>query len=168
MNSKQVFRYERERATNLTEGMANLLRFAWWWFRKTFFIRIDSQQKPALIVHRQKPEIESVLGKFHFEPGWELSFYYKGEIINLRRAEFFEDTPHKNLKWWQIHLRGYENGNGEIALTPHFEPDPSEHPDAHICQRYISRDHALDVIKEIFDSEEIEFREEKEWTLSAQ
>ncbi|WP_435158770.1 hypothetical protein [Haladaptatus sp. DFWS20] len=162
VNDKSVA-LEDERLNNLQEGLVKLLRFSWWWGRKTFFTKIDTKPRPAIIVQQAPTEIEHLLGRHYFEPGWEFSYNYKGEVLNLRRAEYVEQTPYPKLHWWQIHLRGYEVPSGELALTPHFEPDPTEHPDAHISQNFIIRDRAMETIAELLDKENKYYREEKGW-----
>jgi hypothetical protein len=72
--------------------------------------------------------IEKALGERYYHPNWELSAYYKGEDLNLTRAE---RDPYKGVVWRQTHVRGWEEDGG-VSLSAHYEPAPSEHPDEHL------------------------------------
>lgn len=162
----EALEIDYERLENLPEGVGTILRWAWWWIRKTFAVKDETGPRPALIVPRSKWEIERQLGRHYFEPGWELSYYYKGEILNLRRPEFVDYDGFERLQWWQTHLRGYVLDDGSVALTPHFEPDPSEQPDAHRSQQFIERDRAVRTLKTLFDDEGVPYRERENWERS--
>lgn len=130
------------------------LRHSIWWIRKTFFTKKRSPT-PALLVDMTKAEVVRTFGRHYFEPGWELSYNYLGEVLNVRRIQWVD---HEQYNWWQVHIRGYLHDDGGIELTAHYETEPSEHPDAHIDLYGLDIDHGMDVIQGILDSEEVDFQ----------
>lgn len=71
----------------------------------------------------------SALAANGYEPKWPLSFHYYGEDANLR-AYYYDPTreyPHR-----QIHVRGFDAGDGDVAEYAHDEPSALAHPVAHI------------------------------------
>lgn len=133
--------------------LANLRRSIWW-VRKTFFTK-PRRDTAAFHVDVTKPEVVRLFGRRHFEPGWELSYNYLGEILNLRRVEYDDDGLYD---WWQVHIRGYPLADGGIELTAHFETDPSEHPDAHVRLYGLDVERGMEVVGEILDDEAVEYR----------
>lgn len=142
-----------DRLRHIHEAPLKNLRRTLWWMRKTFFTKPRSVT-PAYLVEFTKPEVVSLFGRNHFEPGWELSYHYRGEVLNLRRVEYVDDGPYD---WWQVHIRGYSHDDGGIELTAHYETEPSEHPDAHINLHGIDIEHGMAAIRGILDEEGIDF-----------
>jgi hypothetical protein len=95
-----------------------------------------------------------LLGRHNFEPGWELSYHYRGEILNLRRVEYVDHSS--GLEWWQVHLRGYDHPDG-LELAAHFETEPSEHPDAHAEMFGLDVDRGMATLTELLDEHGIEY-----------
>ena len=124
-----TFEFDIERLRHLPETPLKSLRHSFWWIRKTFFSK-PKPENPAVVVAMSEPEVEAFLGEHFFEPGWELSYHYRNEIVNVRRVQYVRDHP-TGMGWWQTHIRGYEHPDG-IELAAHFEPEPAEHPDAHV------------------------------------
>ena len=124
------FSTDVDRLRHLPEGPLKMAKFSLWWLRKTFFSK-DKPPNPAVYVDLSEREIVEVLGPEHFEPGWEFSYSYRNEALNLRRVEYVADHP-LGYRWWQVHLRGYEHEDGRFELAAHFEVEPTEHPRAHI------------------------------------
>jgi hypothetical protein len=124
-----------------------------WWIRKTFFTKPRSST-PALVVPLSKPEATHLLGRHHFEPGWETSYRYRGEILNLRRAEHVDHSS--GLNWWQVHIRGYNHPNG-LELAAHFETEPTEHPDAHIELFKLDVERGMATLTQLLDEHELEY-----------
>ena len=143
-----------DRLRHLHTAPLNNLRHSLWWVRKTFFTKPRSVTA-AYIVDLTKPEIVGLFGRNYFEPGWELSYNYLGEVLNLRRVEYVDDGPHD---WWQVHIRGYPHRDGGIELTAHFETDPSEHPDAHVRLYGLDVDYGMEVIRTILEDEGVDYR----------
>ena len=129
-DQKAGFALDEDRLRNLPHGILGRLIPLLWWIRKTFF----SKPKPAnlgVLVERPLDEITTILGRNHFEPGWELSYNYHNEILNLRRVEY-DPSVLPGCEWFQVHIRGYQYDETRLELAAHFETEPTEHPDMHI------------------------------------
>lgn len=142
-----------DRLLHIHEAPLQNLRHSLWWIRKTFFTRSRSPV-PSYLVSLSKPELQALFGSRHFEPGWELSYNYHGEVLNLRRVEWVD---HEDYHWWQVHIRGYNHEDG-IELTAHFETEPAEHPDAHIGLEALDVDTGMEAVKAILEAEGIQYR----------
>lgn len=144
----------RERLSNLSDMPLRGLRSSLWWVRKTFFVKPRSDC-PSLVANCSEEKANRYLGRNYFEPGWELSYYYRGEALNLRRVEYIPDHP-MEYSWWQVHIRGYPHPDG-FELTAHFETDPSEHPNAHIEQVGLEEERGMEELRSILDAEGVEY-----------
>lgn len=142
-----------DRLGHIHEAPLKNLRRSYWWVRKTFFTRPRSET-PAFLLEATKPEVESLFGRHYFEPGWELSYNYHGEILNLRRVEYVDDGEYD---WWQVHIRGYEHGERGIEITAHYETEPAEHPDAHIDLHGLDVGHGMEVVRGILEEESVDY-----------
>ncbi len=121
--------------------------------RKTFFTKPRSSTR-SLTVPLSVAEVTRLLGQHHFEPGWELSYHYRGEILNLRRVEYVAHPS--GLEWWQVHLRGYDHPDG-LELAAHFETEPSEHPDTHIETVGLDVDRGMATLTDLLDEHDVEY-----------
>jgi hypothetical protein len=102
------------------------------WLRKIYFTH-PRPDAPALVVPHAPATIRSTLGAAHFEPGWELSYRYHGETLNLRRPYYEEVRIDGAIyRWHQLHARGFEHESGGTALLAHTEVDPIENPQRHV------------------------------------
>ncbi len=142
-----------DRLRHIHEAPLQNLRRSYWWVRNTFFTRPRSET-PAYLVEATKPEVHRLFGRQYFEPNWELSYNYHGEILNLRRVVFAEEPEYD---WWQVHVRGYEHGESGIELTAHYETEPAQHPDAHVDLHGLDVDHGMDVIEDILEAESVPY-----------
>lgn len=142
-----------DRLKHIHEAPLKNLRRTFWWFRKTFFTKPRSDT-PVCRVSMSKDEIVQFFGHHHFEPGWELSYNYHGEVLNLRRVEYVD---HERYNWWQVHIRGFHYGDGYIDLSPHFETEPTEHPDAHIDLVGLDVERGMETIRDILDTNDIDY-----------
>lgn len=142
-----------DRLRHVHEAPLKYLRRSLWWLRKTFFTRPRSDTD-AFLVERAKPDLVDLFGRAHFEPGWELSYHYRGEVLNLRRVVYDDDRD--PYEWWQVHIRGYRHDGG-IELTAHYETDPSEHPDAHIDMVGLDVERGLQAVAEVLDAHGVEY-----------
>jgi hypothetical protein len=155
-----TFEFDIGRLRNLPETPLKALRRSFWWFRKTFFSK-PKPENPAVAVAMDEPEAEAFLGERFFEPGWELSYSYRNEIVNLRRVRYVRDHP-SGLHWWQTHIRGYSHPDG-LELAAHFEPEPAEHPDAHVDGDYIDVPRGNETLVGILEEAGVEFRRIGDW-----
>lgn len=136
-----------DRLRHIHEAPLNNLRRSLWWMRKTFFTKRRSQT-PAFLVDMSKPEIIQFFGNLHFDPGWEMSYNYHGEVLNVRRIEY---RDHDRYNWWQVHIRGYRHDEGGIELTAHYETAPTEHPDAHVELFGLDVERGMTIVEEILE-----------------
>lgn len=155
------FELSLDRLRGLLDAPLANLRLSGWWIRKTFFTRPRSKTD-WILVELSKPEIRELFGRSYFEPGWETSFHFRREIINYRRVEY-DAGRHSGIDWWQVHIRGYPHHPGageaatEIELTAHYEPEPIEHPDAHIRLERIDIDRGMESMMAILDEGGIDY-----------
>jgi hypothetical protein len=155
-----TFEFDVERLRHLPETPLRALRHSFWWFRKTFFSK-SKPENPAIVVSMDEPEAEAFLGERFFEPGWEMSYHYRNEIVNMRRVRYVRDHP-SGMHWWQTHIRGYEHPDG-LELASHFEPEPAEHPDAHVDGDYIDVPRGNATLVGILEDAGVEFRRIGDW-----
>lgn len=98
-------------------------------FRKKFFTT-PRPTGPYYRVNASKEDIIDYFGRGSWSPNWEFSYHKKGEDINL--AYVFYDPDVAGPDWWQYHLRGWQVEGDVYDLRCHFEPEPTEHPKAHL------------------------------------
>lgn len=142
-----------DRLKHVHEAPLRNLRLSVWWLRKTFFTR-ERSAGPAYLVDLEKSEVVALFGKHFFEPSWELSYNYMGEVLNVRRVEYREETEYE---WWQVHIRGYPHADGGIELEAHYETEPTEHPDAHVDLTGLEVEYGMDTVGRILESEGVEY-----------
>jgi len=96
-------------------------------FRKRFF----TKPRPSgryFLADATVSDVTRALGAQSFAPNWEYSYNYRGEDVNLARVVYEE---HRGVEWWQTHVRGWIADDG-VELSAHWEPEPTEHPTAHL------------------------------------
>jgi hypothetical protein len=169
-----------DRIRHLPEGPLKMARFALWWARKTIFTK-PKPENPAFFVtlpgrdassQQMEEALVELLGEEYFEPGWEISYSYRNEKLNLRRVQYVAShAEHPAYKWWQVHLRGYFHGKGErygdeeqyeyerntFELAPHFEVEPTEYPRAHVGHVGLEIDPGAEALRDILDAKGIEY-----------
>lgn len=152
-----------ERIRNLPEGPLKMAKFALWWTRKTIFTKAKPDN-PAFFVTMGEEDIIELLGKEYFEPGWELSYSYRNETLNLRRVEYVPDHPdHPEYKWWQVHIRGYHHGSEDgfetetFELAAHFELEPTEYPRPHVEHVGLEIRRGAQALEDILDAHGIDY-----------
>jgi hypothetical protein len=142
-----------DRLRHIHEAPLKNFRRSFWWFRKTFFTKPPTAT-PAYLVKMTKPEVVRFFGRHHFEPGWEMSYNYHGEVLNLRRVVHVD---HERYTWWQVHIRGFLHGDAGIELTAHYETEPAEHPDANIDLYGLDIETGMEAIEALMDDEGIDY-----------
>jgi hypothetical protein len=146
---------DQERLEHLPEGPLKMGKRILWWIRKTVFTK-EKPPNPAVFVTRSERQLVELLGSEHFEPGWEFSYSYRGEVLNLRRVEFVSDHP-LGYEWWQVHVRGYEAGENEFELAAHFELEPSEYPSLHVDRVGLDVDRGNAILIDLLDKHGVEY-----------
>jgi hypothetical protein len=151
-----------DRIRHLPEGPLKMAKFALWWTRKTVFTK-PKPDNPAFFVTMSEEEIVELLGGEYFEPGWELSYSFRNETLNLRRVEYVADHPeHPDYHWWQVHIRGYlhgpEDGFDEptFELAAHYELEPTEYPRPHVEHIGLEVRRGAMALRDIFEAHGVE------------
>lgn len=137
------------------------------WGRKTFFSKPRSKT-PAVFVKMGVGEAQELLGNHFFEPGWETSYEYHGEDLNMRRAECVNGEE-SNIRWWQVHIRGYCHEQDDagtctkLELAGHFEPEPLEHPKKHASGEFIDIPRGNEVLVELLEENSVPYTKIRDW-----
>jgi hypothetical protein len=153
---------DKGRLTALPEVADQLFR-SYWWIRKTFFTT-KKTDNPYLVVEMTRQEAQEFFGRRNFEPGWELSYSFRGEILNLRRVEWAHVPEFPDMPWWQVHIRGYRHDDPPgLELSAHFEAEPAEHPGEHIEGVGIDVPRGNGVMRRILDEAGVEYELSDDW-----
>lgn len=105
------------------------------------------------VVDMEVSELEDLLRQHHFRSGWFLSYHYHGEDANLCRAEWYGvEEPDR-----QLHIRLFDQNNGNTAVYAHMELCPIAHPRKHIKEEHFSADQGNKMFREIADSEGLNY-----------
>ena len=83
-------------------------------------------------VNTRRLSLERRLGRLSYAPNWETSYYKRGEDVNLARVMRVDSPKHPDVRWWQVHVRGWKQDDDTVELTAHWEPEPTENPKAHL------------------------------------
>jgi hypothetical protein len=152
-----------DRIRHLPEGPLKMAKFALWWTRKTVFTK-PKPDNPAFFVSMPEEGIVELLGTEYFEPGWELSYSFRNETLNLRRVEYVADHPeHPDYHWWQVHIRGYLHGPEEgfdedtFELAAHFELEPTEYPRPHVEHVGLEIRRGAEALRDILEAHGVEY-----------
>lgn len=134
---------------------------------------------PGIVAKCSHVELLEVIGDRYFGGMDELSYNYRGEVLNNRRIELDIDndytTPVPDLRtyrllpflkpeprpidWWQTHVRTWDHADaGWIRIRAHWEPDPVEYPHAHYAGTGFDRARAESTVRDILDEVGIEHR----------
>lgn len=125
----------------------DLIRRLYRRFRKRFFT-IDKPDGEYYVVDASIEDLRFILGTRSFAPNWEWS-YDKGEDLNLSRVKI---EMGDEIEWWQYHVRAWERDGGLVELRCHWEPSPTEHPDAHIDGTGFSVGRGMDYVGDVLDA----------------
>lgn len=117
------------------------------------FLFTKNVPEPDIFVNCTIDEIRIVLGKHYFTNGWELSYSYRGEDLNMRRPDYVDDE----YRWYQNHVRGWLTCGG-VELSIHHELEPTEYPEEHLNNINYSKNKAIKQILNILDEEDIEYK----------
>lgn len=95
------------------------------WAKKHFYTNDWPEDIPTLVISMTAEELEDRLRSKHFE-GIHLSYYYEGQVLNLRRPEFVKDG-----KQYELHIKAREITD-ELEVIGHTELSRYEHQEDHI------------------------------------
>lgn len=97
--------------------------------------RYFTTPKPAAngmgVIQGDLEDVRETLGAQSYEPGWPLSYHYRGEDLNARRYYY---VPEREYPHRQLHIRGWQQ-DGHVDINAHEEPAPLQHPKAHLAGR---------------------------------
>lgn len=96
---------------------------------RRLWFTVEKPDSESFTVERSLDEIETILGDKSYNPRWALSYHYYGESYNARQYYLDPSREHPHR---QVHVRGFENGDGTVELMCHEEPAPEHHPRAHL------------------------------------
>lgn len=117
-------------------------------FRRELFTK-SRPQGPYVVLDANLKDVRSAFGSRSYAPNWEFSYRKKGEDLNLARVVH---VPERSLPWWQYHVRGWDMGS-HVEITAHFEPEPTEHPSAHLKGRGFDREKGVQEVREVVTEE---------------
>lgn len=127
------------------------LRKAYHQMRKALFT-VERPPGKYVRVSLTPDEVVELYGQHSWAPNWEFSYNKRGEIINLAQITYEErDINGETYEWWQSHVRGWEAPDGQIDLGGHWEPEPTEHPHAHLDGVGFNRARGMKNIKQQLD-----------------
>lgn len=116
-----------------------------------------SKEHRDIYVKASIETVRNALGDQYFTNGWELSYNYKGEDMNMRRPLRKDDT----YEWYQTHVRGWSVDNGHACkLECHEDLEPTEHPYYHLNPPDDAKLWArapVDTVCKILDDADIEY-----------
>lgn len=124
----------------------NWIRYLILVLRGNLFQR-DEPETMDLRVDMDVDKIRKVLGHSHFTDVTEMSYYYKGEDLNLARPKYIEDE----WIWYQIHVRAWEREGEPTELSIHQELDPTMYPDEHLEGVNYSKEPAVSVVHNLLE-----------------
>jgi len=129
--------------------------------RRTLF-SAPEPDRPAVQTDASLRELRRALGQQSFAPNWEYSYHKRGEDLNLARVVYGRHPVRAGtgLDWWQTHVRGWKREDGTVDLRAHWEPEPTEHPKAHLDGVGHSIDGGMQKLREAFDEAGIPYTED--------
>lgn len=94
----------------------------------------DAPEGPYIEAGETLGAVRAALGRCHFTPNWAHSANFRGENLNVARITRGPIEGCPDIDWWQTHVRGWVTGDDEAGcyLRAHFEPEPRNHPNAHL------------------------------------
>jgi hypothetical protein len=104
--------------------------------RRALFSTPEPTGRPAITTDVSLEELREALGERSWAPNWEYSYHKRGEDLNQSLVLYWADHDHTDkdddpIVWWQSHVRGWVR-DGAVVLRAHWEPEPTEYPQAHL------------------------------------
>jgi hypothetical protein len=114
---------------------------------------------PTFSVAAEADDVVSAIGVRGYQPNWEFSYHYQGEVLNQADITWANVSGVDDVDWWQTHVRGWvRNDLDHVELAAHWEPAPTEHPVAHLRGTGFDRERAMEsLVSSDSTDEETEF-----------
>lgn len=144
------------------------------WFRREFFssprarglyLRVGPPPRRSGVTEEefdpqeaQLHRLRKIFGWRSYAPNWETSYHKRGEDLNLARVKY-SNVNEFDPVWWQYHIRGYLREDGSIDLKCHYEPEPTEHPKAHMDGVGYSNEKGMNQLRHELDLMNIGYEE---------
>lgn len=134
-------------------GSVSLRRLPWRLIRRlghtlrAAFFTVNRPNHPTINTTASVETLIDVLGRESYAPNWEFSYRYNGEDANLSRVEY---APQDGLRWFQTHVRIFDDGEHRTIMA-HWEPEPTEHPRAHLAERHMDYGRGLDTVEQVLN-----------------
>ena len=133
------------------------VKYAYREMRKALFTA-DRPSGEYLVVDATVQTVERELGEASFAPNWEFSYYERGEVLNLARVVYERgDVDGEPKVWWQTHVRGWENGEGQLELHAHWELEPTENPNDHLDGVGFSFERGMGNLRSVLDESRLDY-----------
>lgn len=117
----------------------------------------------ALVVDADVETVEAALGRRYFAPNWQLSYYERGEVLNLARVEYGTETAQNHeFEWWQTHVRGWHHDDDSVRLRCHYELEPSMNDQDHLDGVGIDIERGTAVVAGVLDDAELDYAERED------
>lgn len=127
-------------------------------FRKRFFSR-EPPSGRHFLVEASAEEVRAALGRQFYGPNWALSYYKRGEILNLARVVHEERTVDgRRYEWWQTHVRGWDHPDG-IAVHGHWELEGTEYASDHLDGVGFDVERGMASLQEALDRSSLSYSE---------
>ena len=124
------------------------------WLVRSIFFTVDRPEGLYYSVAKGDRELEELLGRKHFTNNWEFSYKYRGEDLNMRRCFYRGDQ----YRWYQLHIRGWEQSDGSYHLSAHTELEPSHRPRAHLTGIQYNGEEGMILLKQILEEESFNYK----------
>lgn len=127
-------------------------------FRKRYFT-MPKPDGPFVLLDMPPEEVRMILGRRSYAPNWEFSYNKRGEVLNLAQVVYHEDSDYEHIVWWQTHVRGWQNDDGMMELSAHWEPEPTENGAAHLDGVGFDHDRGMDNLRTALEKSAILWRD---------
>lgn len=137
---------------NIKRTPAWLLRYikkAFDYVRSFLFTKNVDDRGIDIVAFVSIEELRDELGDAYFTNGWELSYNYRGEDLNMRRPLRKDDT----YEWYQTHVRAW-GGEWTTRISVHEDLEPTQYPYYHLNppdDAVFSQDDAIDAVAAVLD-----------------
>lgn len=131
--------------------------------RKTLFITPRPEGTYLYVPSATTDELRPLLGRSFFRPNDKFSYFERGEDLNLART-YYDERPVDGVtyRWWQDHVRGWDQPDGSSWYHPHDELTPQQNPKGHIDGIGFNEAHGFTTLEAVLENHYASAR--REWT----